>query len=302
MSVAFVYADKPSAAAELIGIGKRGGFKTFALAFSEEQAQALADCGADGIVAAEGAARPVECSAQGVAELLRQRGADVFLVGASAQGRSLAALAAAHLDCAMSSDVASVELDGAFATVTRAMYGGAVVETVRLPYPAVATVSAGAGVPVAGRSPVEHVRLESDDRVRLLDETPVEKSGADLHAAKVIVAVGMGVGEQADMAMIEALAERLGAGIGCTRGIAESRRWLPVEQYVGLSGEDVAPDLYLAIGVSGQVQHVAGVRGAKIIAAVNSDANAPIFRAADYGVVGDLYSVVPALIEAVADL
>jgi electron transfer flavoprotein alpha subunit len=92
------------------------------------------------------------------------------------------------------------------------------------------------------------------------------------------------------------LAEAVSGSIGCTRPIAEELHWLPEELCIGLSGIQVKPDLYLGIGVSGQVQHVTGIRNAKVIAAVNKDENAPIFKASDFGIVGDLYDVVPKLI------
>ena len=302
MSAVFVYADKASLAVELVGIGKAAGAQTYALAFTDEEASALVGCGADGIVVVENATRPLEYSAPGLAQLLKERDACALLVGASPQGRDLAAQTAAYLDCAMSSDVISVELGEHAASIQRTMYGGTIVESADLDYPAVITVGAGVGNPVAGDAPVERVPIAFDNRVQLVEEEAVKKGGVDLHSAKVIVSIGKGVRELADMAMIEELADALGAAIGCSRCIAEERHWLPPEQYVGLSGEDVAPDLYLAVGLSGQAQHVAGARGAKIIAAVNSDANAPIFRAADYGIIGDLYLVVPGLIEAVKSL
>jgi electron transfer flavoprotein alpha subunit len=100
-----------------------------------------------------------------------------------------------------------------------------------------------------------------------------------------------------DIDLARQLAQALGGEVGCSRPIAEELQWLPEEVYIGISGKKVKPALYLGIGVSGQVQHITGIRDSKVIFAINKDENAPIFEAADYGIVGDLYSVVPMLID-----
>ena len=99
------------------------------------------------------------------------------------------------------------------------------------------------------------------------------------------------------MKLAQDLAGKLGAEIGCTRSVAEDYHWLPNEAYIGLSGQKVKPQLYISMGVSGQVQHTAGIRDSKIIVAIDTNENAPIFAAADYGIVGDLYDIVPVLTE-----
>ena len=123
-----------------------------------------------------------------------------------------------------------------------------------------------------------------------------EREAKDLSESRVVVCVGRGIEKKEDLAMARELAEVLGGAIGCTRPIAEEFHWLPEELCIGLSGAQVKPDLYLGIGVSGQVQHLTGIRSTKVIAAVNKDENAPIFKAADLGIIGDLYEVIPKLI------
>jgi electron transfer flavoprotein alpha subunit len=145
----------------------------------------------------------------------------------------------------------------------------------------------------------EQADLAADTRITLVGTEPIVKEGVDLAKAKGIVGVGMGLGAQEDMAMIEALVAKLeDGGIGCSRGIAEERHWVSAEQYLGLSGMTVAPNVYIAVGISGQVQHMVGVRDSKIIVAINKNEDAAIFKYADYGLVGDLYELVPALTEA----
>jgi len=120
----------------------------------------------------------------------------------------------------------------------------------------------------------------------------------DLGAAPVIVSVGRGIGEQENINIVEELAKALGAELAASRPICDNG-WLPMERQVGSSGQTVSPKLYLAVGISGAIQHLVGMKGSKTVIAINKDENAPIFEVADYGVVGDLFEVVPALTKAV---
>ena len=122
----------------------------------------------------------------------------------------------------------------------------------------------------------------------------------DLTAASMIVSVGRGIGEQENLAIVEELAAALGAELGASRPICDAG-WLPMERQVGSSGQTVAPKVYLAVGISGAIQHLVGMKGAKMVIAINKDADAPIFEVADVGVVGDLFEVVPALTKAVKE-
>ena len=120
----------------------------------------------------------------------------------------------------------------------------------------------------------------------------------DLTAADIIVSVGRGIKEKDNIPIVEELAKALGAELAASRPICDSG-WLPMERQVGSSGQTVSPKMYLAVGISGAIQHLVGMKGAKTIVAINKDANAPIFEVADYGIVGDLFEVVPALVEEV---
>jgi electron transfer flavoprotein alpha subunit len=136
--------------------------------------------------------------------------------------------------------------------------------------------------------------------IRQKPEPPFRESAraVDLTAAEIIVSVGRGIKEKDNIPMVEDLAKALGAELAASRPICDNG-WLPMERQVGSSGQTVSPKVYMAVGISGAIQHLVGMKGAKTIVAINKDANAPIFEVADYGIVGDLFEVVPALTEAV---
>jgi electron transfer flavoprotein alpha subunit len=115
-------------------------------------------------------------------------------------------------------------------------------------------------------------------------------------------AVRLVEGAKEDLTLIEQFAQTVGGAMGCSRPIAEDLHWLPEDQYVGLSGQKVSPKLYIACGISGQIQHLTGIRSSRIIVAINNDPKAPIFEFSDYGVVGDLYQVIPAIANAIKQL
>jgi electron transfer flavoprotein alpha subunit len=134
-------------------------------------------------------------------------------------------------------------------------------------------------------------------KTKVVEQQPKEAGTVNLEEAEVLVCVGRGVAAEEDLEMIQSLAEVLGGMVGCTRPISHDYHWLTEDQMVGLSGKEISPALYVAIGVSGQIQHTVGILNAKTILAINKDSNAPIFKIADYGIVGDLYDVVPKLID-----
>jgi electron transfer flavoprotein alpha subunit len=143
------------------------------------------------------------------------------------------------------------------------------------------------------------VASKEEGTLRILSRERFAKSGVDLARARRIVAVGRGFRRMEDLRMAEELARLLEAEIACSRPIASDLKWLPEDRHIGLSGRWVSPDLYIAIGISGQVQHMVGVRNSKIIVAVNNDPSAPIHREADYSVIQDLYVFLPELVKVI---
>jgi electron transfer flavoprotein alpha subunit len=140
----------------------------------------------------------------------------------------------------------------------------------------------------------------TEDMIRAKPLEPFRESAraVDLTSADIIVSVGRGIKEKDNIPIVEELAKALGAELAASRPICDSG-WLPMERQVGSSGQTVSPKMYLAVGISGAIQHLVGMKGAKTIVAINKDANAPIFEVADYGIVGDLFEIVPALVEEV---
>jgi len=151
----------------------------------------------------------------------------------------------------------------------------------------------------SGKAPVNTVKVElkpEEIRTKPLELFKEAKSAVDLTQAPLIVAIGRGIKAPENIPQAEALAKALGGEIAASRPICDEG-WLPMERQIGSSGQTVAPKLYLALGISGAIQHVVGMKGARTIAAVNKDQNAPIFEIADYGVVGDIFEIMPALTE-----
>ncbi len=239
---------------------------------------------------------PVEAYAQAVAELLATRGAKLVVFDAAAQSRALAGLVAAHLQV---SPINAAEIVSAEPlVVSRPAYGGLAVATEE-PTAAVVVlvVAAGALAPDdgAGAGQTETVTLVPRAGMVLIETRAKGGESVDLTAAKRVVGVGRGFAAEADLELARGLAAKLGAEVACSRPIAEGVNWMPADRYLGVSGATIKPELYLAVGISGQVQHLVGVNHSKVIVAINKDKNAPIFAHADFGAVGDLYQVLPEL-------
>jgi electron transfer flavoprotein alpha subunit len=223
------------------------------------------------------------------------------------QARDFIPKLAARLDRALVTDCTTVKTDGGKIVFTRPMFQGKVSADVVLegPAPHLATFQIGAfradavkkgSAPAAVRSIAATV---DESAIRQKPEAPFReaKQAVDLSQAERIVSVGRGIKSSEHIALAQKLAEALGAEIAASRPICDAG-WLPMERQIGSSGQTVAPKLYLALGISGAIQHVVGMKGARTIVAINKDAEAPIFEVADYGIVGDLFEVVPAMIGA----
>ncbi len=221
------------------------------------------------------------------------------LVSATALGKDLAPRLAARLACPLASDVTEVKYDGAI-VVTRPLYAGKAITMLKvLASPCVISVRSNAVTPKTNDKPgtVETVAVSAGEpRARTVEIKQPERAALDVAEASIVVSGGRGVKGPEHFGLIEDLANALGGAVGASRAVVDAG-WRPHAEQVGQTGKTVSPNLYVAIGISGAIQHLAGMRTAKTIVAVNRDPDAPIFKVADYGIVGDLFEVVPKLTE-----
>lgn len=239
---------------------------------------------------------------QAITSLANHVEPDVLLAPHTVNGLDFAPSTAANLDIPLVTDVLSFDGDGETLSMTREEFGGKVavdyeVEQREL-FITLRPTEWDASVEAAGTAAVESfdAAIEIDGlRTTVTGYDSVAGGDIDISQADVLVSVGRGIDEEENLPLIHDLAESLGAVVSASRPIVDNG-WLPHDRQVGQSGKTVTPDIYLAIGISGAVQHVTGMKGADTIIAINDDPNAPIFDIADYGIVGDLFEVVPILI------
>ena len=240
-----------------------------------------------------------------VAQAARQHSPAALLAVGSPRGNEVLAHASAILDEPFAADCTAITLGDGVSTVTRNRWAGNVLENARVHAPmliASTALHSFAADPVTGSGPAAVVEYapeltDADLAVRIVDRVGGGSGGVSLAEAKVVVSGGRGVGE-GGFGPLEELAALLGGAVGCSR-VVTSAGWRPHAEQVGQTGTKVAPDLYIAIGISGATQHIAGCKNAKTMIAINTDPDATIMSFADYAVIGDAATVMPALVEAV---
>ena len=232
--------------------------------------------------------------AAALVELIIEREPEAVIAPGSDRGNEVLAHVAARLDLPMAANCLSATR-GKPATVTRVRWGGSLLEEARVHgAPLLLTVAPHAVAAAPFDVEVAELAVVLDEEVRVLEHLEAGSAGVSLSDADVVVAGGRGVGSAGGFAMIEELAELLGGAVGCSRAVTMAG-WRPHTDQVGQTGTKISPDIYIACGISGATQHMAGCKGAKKVMAINADGEAPIFVSADYGVVGDVHEVVPAI-------
>ena len=301
-------AGAPSRAGlEAVGAARAAGAQTVVAVLwgegADGAAQALGASGVDRAVVLTGLdPYGPDALAAEVAAVVGEQDAKAFLAAATSTGRDVAPRVAAHLDATLFSDCTGLDASGDGYAVVRPWLAGKLVATLESDAPVLcATLRRNIFAPVSGEGSVEVVQKAASATAKAV-LTGIEAKGAstlDVAEAPVVVSGGRGLKEAGNFKLVEDLAAAFGnAAVGASRAVVDAG-WRPHSEQVGQTGKTVSPQLYVAIGISGAIQHLAGMKTSKVIVAINKDADAPIFKLADYGIVGDAFEVVPALAEAV---
>ncbi|MDH5371840.1 MAG: electron transfer flavoprotein subunit alpha/FixB family protein [Acidimicrobiia bacterium] len=253
-------------------------------------------------------ALPTAAAAAALAELTGEHSPDLILFGLTYTGRDVAGRLSARMGKTVLSNATDISVDGGNVTVTNEIFGGMTLVDTTFesdgPYLVIARPKSFPAEPSGGGTPeIETVALpdvgHSGSAVVTASHTE-QLEGPKLEEAAIVVAAGRGIGTEEGFAVIDELATKLGAATGATRAIVDAG-WVPYSKQVGQTGKTVKPDVYIAAGVSGAMQHLVGMKDSKVIIAINKDEEAPIFGVSDLGIVGDLHKVLPKLIEALGN-
>lgn len=272
---------------------------------AEAQAPELAKYGADTVYVSEDS-RLQNYSGQLFSEtiipLIKEKGYSVVLLGATLAGKDLGPILASRLETGMSMDSIDYKVEGDRVVFTRPMYSGKVISKVKVKSdPQIATVRSN-NFPMeekSGAGNIEKIEVASaDEKVKVLDRITAKSDRVDATEASVVVSGGRGMKSAENFKMLEDLADLLGAGLGASRAATDAG-WRPHSDQIGQTGKVISPNLYIACGISGAIQHLAGCGSSKYIVAVNKDPEAPIFKVATFGIVHDLHEFVPVFTEEV---
>jgi electron transfer flavoprotein alpha subunit len=291
-----VVGDQP-AIGNLITVARSlGGPVGAVVAGPRSVAETVAASGVDKVVWCGGPDdAPAEALAPAVAETVAADPPRVVLGGRNPGDRVLLGAAAARLKAAVLTGARTVSIDGDDVIVVNAVFGDIADETVTVSGPVALLLDGGPVPPAAGSTvPIEEAAA-TPLAMRVIETRTSGFDEVDLNEAHRVIGIGRGFKAKEDLAIVDALAETINAEVACSRPVAEGLNWMGKDRYIGSSGAHIAPQLYFAIGISGQLQHMVGVVGAETIVAINSDPNAAVFSQTDYGLVGDLYQLVPAI-------
>lgn len=309
LSTVWVFSDMTSRLPELIGGALTLGEQVNVLTLDDAQSSQAFQLGATHIFQLSGKPddRIIEDYADTIVTTIKQHGDNgLLLLPNTRRGKLLAARLGARLQAAVSNDAATVTVESGRPVIKHMVYGGLAFgqETLNSSF-SVATLTTGtfeAAQNNASLSGTAQTAPWVEPKQSIVRTSIQKKAGnsVELDKARLVVSVGRGIGSQENIAIAKKLADTIGAEIACSRPVAENEKWMEHERYVGISNLMLKPELYLAVGISGQIQHMVGANGAQTIVAINKDKNAPIFQFADYGIVGDLFKILPVLTQQLA--
>ena len=279
-----------------------------------EKAGSLIEAGADGVVLVQDemlAEYTTEAYAKAVVAVIKEKDPEIFLIGATAIGRDLAPRVSARIHTGLTADCTGLAIDGESKNLlmTRPAFGGNTIATIACPNnrPQMATVRPGvmqkAPKVEGAKAVVEEFNpgfTPNNKYVEIMEVVKSVADTADIMDAKILVSGGRGVCSPENFKILQDLADAVGGTVSCSRAVVDAG-WKPKDLQVGQTGKTVRPNVYFAIGISGAIQHLAGMEESDLIIAINKDETAPIFDVADYGIVGDLNKIVPVLTEKIKE-
>lgn len=298
----YVISDKTEALNDLCFGARKLCDKVTAFVFGDETlAKSVSACGAEAVIFCPAESSPEDYS-KAIASEIKKSGSALVMVSNTIRGRLMAGKIGAYLNSPVLSNVSAAAIEDGKLKCKRTVYGGAALST-EVFTSAYGVVTLGSGVwgdidaAYPETSQISEIDGKAQDTLKCVARNEKKEGTVNLAAAKRIVDVGRGLASEEDLVLCKKLASVLDAEVGCSRPVAENNKWMPKSCYLGVTGVVVKPELCFTIGVSGQVQHIAGIDKSKVIVAVNKDKNAPIFKNADFGIAGDLYKILPALID-----
>jgi electron transfer flavoprotein alpha subunit len=286
-----------------------GGYDIAIAGGGSSVSSALAGYGAETVYQVESDALggyTAQAYAQAFETAVKASGARFVLAAATSKGKDCIPRVAARLGAGQASDIMAINGDSGNLTYTRPMWAGSVLGEVKVNTDVtvltVRTTSFDVAAETGGQSAVETLAAEIDTANLRMEYVGIDSVKSDRPAltdADVVISGGRGLKEASNFSLVEALADHFGAAIGASRAVVDEG-WVPNDWQVGQTGKVVAPNLYIAVGISGAIQHLSGMKGSKTIVAINKDPDAPIFQVADYGIVADLFDVMPELTDKIS--
>lgn len=313
ISMVLVYSDDKKLTLELLNKGgelaKELHKKVIAVTVGHDtHAKEYLMHGADMVVVAESAQHQFKAEEYTdiLANIIKEHHAEIVLIGSNKNGKELAARLAGKFDTGCVMDATKLYLKDKHLTTERIVYSGNAVAVEQFTsHPQIVTIPSKMFEPLPkdenhkGEVMKKKIEVEHSPS-KIINVQEMKSEGVNVEDAEIIVSCGRGFKKKDDIRLVSDLADVLkGRTVGCSRPIAADLKWLSDDHWIGLSGHKVKPKLYIACGISGQIQHIAGMRDSSVIVAINKDPEALIFKSADYGIVGDLYEVLPKLTNAI---